>query len=123
MPPIASGNTKNGYVVTASTNTETAFNVFSITLREWTSAGVNRDFWIQIKLPGPIIIWQISLRGKQGNTGQLTALTLKGSLEGDIWMNTITFLQFGEVLTVPYMYYRLHLFETEGINPGLSSSI
>ena len=130
VPPIASGNAKNGYVVTASTNTETAFNVFSITSREWASAGINRDFWIQIKLPGPLIIWQISLRGKHGNTGQLTSLMLKGSLEGVIWdnlmtnqillMNTITFLQYGEVLTVPYMYYRIHLLEAEGINPGLS---
>ena len=79
--PIANGNTKNGYVVTASTNTDNAYNVFSITIREWVSAGINRDFWIQIKLPGPIIIWQISLRRKHGNAGQLTTLTLKGSLE------------------------------------------
>ena len=88
------------------------------------TAGVNRSFWIQIKLPQQVIIYQISLRE------QITTFVLKASNDGDIWVNLLTiqrmigtvieFIQFPNVLHVPYMYYRIHVLQAEGINPSLS---
>ena len=69
VPPLPLAITKNGYIVSASTRTDRAFSVFSLVhTREWETAGINRDFWIQIKLPEPVIIHKFSLRGKSSNT-------------------------------------------------------
>ena len=91
---------------------------------------MNRDFWIQIKLPQPVIIYQISLRGKNSNRELITDFILKASHDGDIWVNLLTiqrmigtiieFLQFPNALRIPYMYYRIHVLQAEGMNPGLS---
>jgi hypothetical protein len=131
VPYLTAAINKNGYEISASSRSLFAYLVFSmVNAREWESAGVNRDFWIQIKLPQPVIIYQISLRGKNSNTDQISSFILKGSNDDNIWVDLVTmqrmigtameFLQFPEVLHVPYMYYRLHILEAEGLNPGLS---
>ena len=94
------------------------------------NCGCEKDFWIQIKLPEPIIIYQISLKGKSSNTDHITSFILNGSHDGNIWVNLTTmsrkigslieFIQFPNPLHTPYVYYRIHVIEAAGANPGLS---
>jgi hypothetical protein len=131
VPLLYNEISKNGYEVSASSRSFSAYHVFSpANVREWETAGVNRDFWIQIKLPTPVIIYQISLRGKNSNTDQITSFVFKSSHDGETWTSLATierrigivveFLQFPNERRVPYMYYRIHILEAEGTNPGLS---
>ena len=131
VPTLYTAISKNGYEVSASSKSSLAFHVFTpANGKEWETLRETRDFWIQIKLPQPVIIYQISLRGKNSSRELITDFILKASNDGDIWINlltiqrmigtTIEFLQFPNAPRIPHMYYRIHALQAEGISPGLS---
>ena len=136
----ASPNDKFGFIVTASSHSsdfyrpENAFNgVYSTgsgARGEWATRGETRDFWIQVKCPDLVRLWQIALRGRNSNTQRIYRWRLEGSTDGE---NFTTLrdppnpsyigneLEYYLVDTTNrYNIFRLFCLEAEPTNPGLS---
>ena len=90
-----------GFVVTASSFHNNLFhpiNAFNGLYApqggrgEWATKNEHRDFWIQIKCPDLVRLWNIALRGRESNTERITERIYKWKLEGSTDGNTYTVL-------------------------------
>jgi hypothetical protein len=128
VPDLTSNDkNKSGFIVSASTEQQDkkAFNVFNSRKSEWLSSE-DKNFWIQLKCPEPIIVHKFALKGN----GQIYSWILQARNEYTMWndlhVETNKFIGGDSVCifnvnpSIVYIYFRIFVIKAEGETPGLS---
>lgn len=97
---------------------------------EWVTRGETRNFWLSIKCPQRVRVWQILLTGRYFGEELIRGWRFEGSNDNESW---VTLLQppYPTVLgihpqlfsipfsTTPYQYYRIYVTDAQTTNPGI----
>ena len=133
VPPLTANSGKQGFLVSASSELRAQYSASKAfnTKGEWATNGMNKEFWIQIRLPENLRIWRIALRGrKETRGGRIFNWNVSASTNGRDFVVLYTAVNptyLGDDMqyflietTNKYNYYRLTCLEAEEGNPGLS---
>jgi hypothetical protein len=132
VPCLKSNEGKTGYQVHASSEYNegyAAYNVFNNDeKRGWFTAGINKDFWIQVNCLQEVRIYAFAIRFR--NDTILKNWKLQGSNNDTDWDDLFTVnrpIDYGTNLFYidaykkrAYKQYRIYVIEADGINCGLS---
>src|SRR5271163_4123559 len=133
VPCLKSNDGKTGYQVHASSkysNEYAAYNVFSDDdeNRVWSTAGINKDFWIQLNCFQETRIYGFTLRAI--NQTELIQWKFQGSNNDTDWVDLVTdtfavddvteFHSTEAYKKEAYKQYRIYVIVAIGINCGLS---
>ena len=132
VPCLKSNEGKTGYQVHASSEYSThyaAYNAFNDDEnREWSTAGINKDFWIQLSCFQETRIYGFTLRAIHGT--ELIKWKFQGSNNDTDWEDLVIDIHPVDDVTEyysteaykkkAYKQYRIYVIEADGINCGLS---
>jgi hypothetical protein len=119
--------------ITASSEYDSQYiphNAFTGNGLGWATKGKYSDYWIQVELVNPVILYKIILTGR-ANGEQLSTWELQGSEDGITFiplLHSTTPLSTKPIsfdipiYTTPYKYYRIYAYTStvKAVNPGLT---
>ena len=134
IPHLYSNLSKNGFIVTASTEFNLNYqgwSVFSNTNNEWATEAVQVNSYLQIQLPFSVAIWAFALRGRLSGSERWFNWAFEASNDGEIWKilysatedylgNRTKFYTLKTWSANKYLYYRFYGVNGEPTSPGLS---
>jgi hypothetical protein len=127
IPILLENNDISGFMVSASSEANSAFRAFSNHLDEWLPSETSGDSWIKIQPPEETKVWQIRLRA---NNATRSGFKFEGSVDNTTFTTIIdgsssvldnsTRTHSCENNTAYYNIYKLICIGTEGRKPRLS---
>jgi hypothetical protein len=134
VPRLNTAVDYRGFLVTASSEAPgfAAFNAFRQEYGpgiEWATNGVTLNFELRIKLPAPVRIWKIGLRGRDSSETFLNwILTVNTNPTGTVFVPILrstdivnnVYREYNVDSYGKYQYYRIYVIQATGPNPGLS---
>ena len=98
--------------------------------REWATGGETKDFWLSIKCPNKVRVWQLLLTGRYFGEELIRGWRFEASNDNENWVTLFqppnpTWLAIRPKLfpipfsTTSYQYYRIYVTDAQPTNPGI----